>query len=155
IKKAGEAEMEKIYFDPILSDVIEEYRPKAEKKGIDITLDENIKESQMSVIGGDLLYALFSNILENSIQHSDCDKIKISKKQSQDRLTVIIEDDGIGIPDESKGKLSDMDFKEGRNAGSGLGMYLVKNIVDTYNGDLKIKDSELGGARFEVSLRLP
>ncbi|MFW6142563.1 MAG: sensor histidine kinase, partial [Candidatus Saliniplasma sp.] len=66
---------------------------------------------------------------------------------------VTVEDDGKGIADDIKEKIFERGFKKGENAGSGLGMYLVKEIVESYGGSIDVKDSELGGARFDVILK--
>ncbi|KXB06612.1 hypothetical protein AKJ51_03360 [candidate division MSBL1 archaeon SCGC-AAA382A20] len=44
-------------------------------------------------------------------------------------------------------------FKSGETGGSGLGMYLMKEIAQSYGGSAKVEDSELGGARVTVQLK--
>ncbi|MFP4185294.1 MAG: ATP-binding protein, partial [Thermoplasmata archaeon] len=102
---------------------------------------------------GPLLEETISNLVENSIKHADCDKIRIKDEREEDECVVTVEDDGVGIPDEIKEKIFDRGYKQGENAGSGLGMYLVKEIVESYDGSVEVKDSELGGARFDVHLQ--
>ncbi|MFW5952935.1 MAG: ATP-binding protein, partial [Candidatus Natronoplasma sp.] len=113
-----------------------------------------VQTSGCKVKGGTLLQEMISNLVENSIKHSDCDKIRIQAECEEDECVVTVEDDGKGISDDVKEKIFDRGFKEGENAGSGLGMYLVKEIVDSYGGNVRVKDSELGGARFDVKLML-
>ncbi|MFW6196984.1 MAG: ATP-binding protein [Thermoplasmatota archaeon] len=96
---------------------------------------------------------LVSNLIENSIKHSGCNRIRIEVTPREDEYIVTVKDDGKGIPDEAKEKIFERGFKEGENAGSGLGMYLVKEIVESYGGSVEVKDSELGGARFDVHLQ--
>lgn len=64
-----------------------------------------------------------------------------------------VEDDGTGIPDEAKGKIFEKGFKSGDEAGTGLGLYMVREIAESYDGNIEVKDSDLGGASFEVSLK--
>ncbi|MFW6064919.1 MAG: sensor histidine kinase, partial [Candidatus Natronoplasma sp.] len=120
-----------------------------EKEGIDI----EVQTSGCKVKGGTLLQEMISNLVENSIKHSDCDKIRIKSECEGDECIVTVEDDGKGISDEVKEKIFDRGFTKGENAGSGLGMYLVKEIVGSYGGRVEVKDSELGGARFDVRLK--
>lgn len=155
IERLEREEVRKVPLSPVLKEVLGYFKPEAEEQGIELEMKSRSIDGQISVIGGDLLHELFSNLFENSIEHSVAEKIRITVDKTQDKCKVIIEDDGIGIPDNSKAKLYDKDFKAGESAGSGLGMYLVKRIVDKYDGTLEIKDSELGGAKFEVSLNLP
>ncbi len=64
-----------------------------------------------------------------------------------------VEDDGKGIPDDIKDKIFKRGFKKSKEGGSGLGMYLVKEIAESYGGRIEVKDSEMGGARFDVNLK--
>ncbi len=128
---------------------LKEYRAKASEKGKEIILED----FDYNVKGGPLLEELFGNILENSILHSGCETIKISSEERNDEIIVKIEDDGRGIPDEEKEKIFKRGYKKGEEAGSGLGMYLVKEIIESYGGRIKVKDSEMGGARFDVHLK--
>jgi len=93
------------------------------------------------------LNTLFSNLIENSIQHGGCEKIRIACKDKKEDLVVSVEDYGKGIPDDIKDKIFDRVSKKGENASSGVGMYLVKEIVDGYDGSIEVKDSKLGGFR--------
>lgn len=64
-----------------------------------------------------------------------------------------VEDDGTGISDEVKEKIFERGFKMKESAGTGLGLYMAKEIAETYGGSIEVKSSELGGARFDVKLR--
>ncbi len=134
-----------------LDTAIDEKSSLAEEKGIDLTLDIN-RENKFIVEGGPLLKELFSNIIENSIKHAECDEIKFSIEDEDGMCIVKVQDDGKGIPEEKQDKIFDKNFKHGENAGSGLGLYLVKRIIETYDGDIEVKDSEMGGACFEIKL---
>ncbi|MFW5928479.1 MAG: sensor histidine kinase [Thermoplasmatota archaeon] len=122
---------------------------KASEKNIEIIY----KKKDYVVQGGPLLQELFSNIIENSVEHSDCDKIMISCKEVDDVLMIVFEDDGKGISKDDKKKIFERGFKKGESAGSGLGMYLVKQIAENYGGKVEVKDSRMGGARFDVHLK--
>ena len=70
---------------------------------------------------------------------------------------VIVEDDGPGIPDDFKGRIFNRLIESTDKAkGTGLGLYLVKSLVDSYNGKLWVEDRVHGdhtrGARFVVIL---
>ncbi len=141
-------EAEEIWLDSALKNVLSEHQSKISENGIE--LDYNKIECKACT--SPLLEELFSNIVENSIQHSDCSKISVSGEKREDECVVIIEDDGKGIPDEDKEKVFDREFKKGESAGSGLGLFMVKNIAESHGGKVEVKDSELGGARFDVRL---
>ncbi|MFP4142339.1 MAG: PAS domain S-box protein [Thermoplasmata archaeon] len=133
----------------VLDTIISDYEDILERENIELECDKK----EMEVRGGPLLEELFSNILENSIKHSRCDQIRISCEVGEEEIVVKIEDDGKGISDEDKDRLFERGYKSGEESGSGLGLYLVKEIAESYGGNVEIKDSELGGARFDVRLK--
>lgn len=132
----------------IFETVISDHLDRLEKSGIEL----DYQKEEMKVRGGALLEEMFSNLLENSIKHAECDKIRISSEIREEEVVVKIEDDGKGIPDEDKENLFQRGYKKGGSAGSGLGLYLVKEIAESYGGSVEVKDSSLGGAKFVVRL---
>ncbi|MEF8874870.1 MAG: PAS domain S-box protein [Candidatus Thermoplasmatota archaeon] len=153
IRKLGELdedeEIDEIDLKGTMEKVLAEHRDQLEKRNINIDLsgcEERVK-------GGTLLKELFSNLVENSIQHSGCDNINISSHIEEDECVVTVEDDGTGISDEVKGKIFDKGFKSGETAGTGLGLYMVREIAKNYGGSVVVKDSDIGGVEFDVRLK--
>ncbi len=144
-----EEEVYEIPLNTVFDKLISENQAKLQKKDIEI----DISECGFDVKSGYLLEEMFSNLITNSIQHSNCSKIRISSRTEEDECIVSIEDDGIGIPDDTKDKVFERGFKRGRRAGTGLGLYMVKEIAESYGGSVEVMDSELGGARFDVYLK--
>jgi PAS domain S-box-containing protein len=120
-------------------------------KTLDVTI-ENEVEGFYRVVAGSLLKELFANLVENALVHSTGDRLRITADGDEETVTVTVEDDGTGIPDEQKDRILEKGYKGPESAGSGLGMHLVARIVETYDGDFEVLDSELGGARFDVTL---
>jgi len=152
IQKLGELDEEEIV-DVEISSVIDSALSKNEKRLEEKGIDIESEKIEGEVKAGPLLKEVFSNLIENSIRHANCDNIRISCKDKGEEVVVSVEDDGKGIPDEIKDKIFDRGFKKGENSGSGLGTFLVKEIVESYDGSIEVKDSELGGARFEIYLK--
>ncbi|MGM0510871.1 MAG: PAS domain S-box protein [Thermoplasmatota archaeon] len=144
-----EEEIGEVDLGSMMDKVLSEHKDRLEERGINI----DMAECDCNVRGGPLLKEIFSNLVENSIQHSDCNEMKIYSQIEEDECVVIVEDDGAGIPYESKEKIFDKGFKRGETAGTGLGLYMVKEIAESYGGKVEVKDSEMGGARFEIRLK--
>lgn len=149
LRKLEKEEVAQTNMETAIRKAVGENEPVAEEKDIEINYDCE----GCVVQGGSLLEELVSNLLENSIKHSGCDEVVISTKESDGGCVVRVEDDGCGVPDEEKGKIFERGYRWGDSAGSGLGMYLVKEIAEHYGGYIEVKDSELGGARFDVYLK--
>lgn len=136
----------------VLGKVIADYTEHGTERGITIDFD-TVKEVYVSA--GLLLSELFANLIENMIIHSNGTLLKIEIKEKKDHYIISFEDDGKGIPVTAKKKLFTREFKGEESQGLGLGLFLVKTIINSYGGNIKLKKSALGGVKFEVMLNKP
>ena len=122
-----------------------------------IIKDLNLSENKIK-INPELLNLLFSNLLTNASDFANTIKISTNLSLEPD-IIIQIEDNGPGIPQEEREKVF-MRFYSKRNEEEeskhdGLGLYLVKYIINSLNGSIQIEDSkELGGANFIIKLPL-
>lgn len=129
----------------------------AKQKNIEVIFDTDIEEKIIS-FDLDKMERIILNILSNSIKFTkEQGKIEIYIRESNKMLEIEISDDGIGIP---KNKLNSIfeRFKQVENntirsgEGSGIGLYLVKSLVDMHGGYIDV-ESELGfGTTFKISI---
>ncbi|MHA1973890.1 MAG: response regulator [Candidatus Hodarchaeales archaeon] len=117
--------------------------------GIEIQCD--IKD--MNVRSGILLIKLFDNLIQNSINHSQCKRISIITKDEADKITVLYSDDGKGIKEELLQYLFKKGFNGERRPGFGYGTYIMRKIVESYDGTIEHINSELGGLGFKITLK--
>ena len=146
--------IEKIDLKMIIESIIIEMDDKAKQKNIRLS----ITSEQNLIIKADQTFItmLFLNIIENSIKYNKKGGfINICFSKEDNNAKVIIEDNGIGISDENLIHIFDRFYRvsESRaDKGSGLGLSIVKEIVEVHKGQIKI-DSKLGkGTKFEISL---
>jgi PAS domain S-box-containing protein len=121
------------------------------RKDVGMTIENEI-DGIHRVSAGTLLKELFANLIENALVHSEGDRVRISARETADAVTVTVEDDGKGIPDDEKARILEKGYKGAESTGSGLGMHLAARIAETYDGEFDVLDAELGGARFDVTL---
>lgn len=129
----------------------------AKSKGIEVIFDTEVEERVIS-FDLDKMERIILNILSNSIKFSGEDgKIKIYIREIQDMIQIKISDTGIGIPKDKLDYIFDR-FKQVDNhcvrkgEGSGIGLYLVKSLVDMHNGNVCV-ESELGkGTIFTINI---
>lgn len=102
---------------------------------------------------------VLSNILDNSIKYTrKFGKIEVVAFVSEGNVKVSIKDNGVGIPKEEQKRLFSKFFR-GSNVmrmqteGTGLGLFIMKNIVEQHNGKIKIKSEE--GKGTDVLIELP
>lgn len=149
--ESGEVETKPMDLNENLKESIERHDDLRKKK--DFEINNKIEDEEKIVEGGMLLKELFSNLIENSLKHSEGSKMEISSEEEGEEIRISFEDDGKGIPDEIKEKITEKGFQGEDSSGSGLGMHLAKRIALTYGDDFEVKDSELGGARFDITLK--
>lgn len=151
-KLEGEIEAEPVRLDEAVGEAVERHEDLRKQQGMTI---ENHLEGPISVRGGAILKELFANLIENALVHSGGSTIRITTEERDDEVVVTFEDDGDGIPDDKKEKILQKGYSGTGSSGSGLGMHLVGEIAETYDGEFAVRDSELGGARFDVTLEKP
>lgn len=103
-----------------------------------------------------LLYQVWSNVLDNAIKHSPQDGvIHINIRQTDTMLTVTIADHGDGMSEEVQKHMMEK-FYQGDNShkaeGNGLGLAIVKRIVELCKGTITVESSPGKGAAFSISL---
>ncbi|MFC4988164.1 PAS domain-containing sensor histidine kinase [Saliphagus infecundisoli] len=125
----------------------EESFPEAE-----FVLEDPVPDVEVAVNG--MASSLFRNLLNNAVQHNDGETpvVKVSCEARREDVVVRIADDGPGIPDAQKEVVFAKGEKSLGSPGSGLGLHLVRTLVDQYGGDVRIEDNEPTGAVFVVSL---
>jgi len=97
----------------------------------------------------DRLVQLLENLLVNAVQQAGGgESITVTVSRTPDGFYVA--DDGPGIPDEDRERVFDYGFTT-REAGSGFGLAIVETVADAHGWDVRVVESESGGARFEVT----
>ena len=99
----------------------------------------------------DKLEQVFANILENALRHG-AGHVLISVERAGDGTAVAIEDEGAGVPDEAAPRVFTRFWRGGRRGGTGLGLYIVKGLVEAHAGTVSLDRGPAGGARFRVVL---
>jgi two-component system sensor histidine kinase HydH len=104
-------------------------------------------------VDADMLYQAFLNILINAMQAMpDGGLIVIRTKSSPNSLWIAFEDQGNGVTNEAMEKIWDPFFTT-KEKGTGLGLGIVKNIIEAHDGQILLENRTDGGVR--VSIRLP
>lgn len=151
LRDAQEEGREPVNIIFILQETVSEVEDYAQKSGIEITME--CPSWEYEVEGGPLLKEVFSNLIENSIRHSEGSKIKIAGEIRDDEVVCSVEDDGKGIPDDKKETIFEKGYTTDKERGTGIGLFLVNMLLQSYGGSIEAKDSEMGGARFDVHLK--
>lgn len=108
----------------------------------------------VDVLADDLLESVFRNLLKNAIVHNDSElpEVTVSATADENVVRVRVADNGPGIPDDRKEQIFDDGEKGLDSGGTGLGLYLVRTLVDRYGGAVWVEDRDRGGSVFVVEL---
>ena len=124
----------------------------------DIDFDIEIEEKEIICNLDQNAYArVINNIIQNAVEHSKTKKIQISIKENKRKIFITIKDFGVGIEPDDLKHIFDRLYKcdKARNkVGSGLGLYITKELVEKMNGCINVK-SEIGeGTEFEITFEI-
>jgi len=102
------------------------------------------------------LTSVVTNLIENAIKYSSpCDTVLVKLFSKDDKVHLQVADHGIGISDNEKTRIFDRFYRVGseetRNTkGTGLGLFIVKEVLDKHAATIKVKDNRPAGSVFEV-----
>ncbi len=102
----------------------------------------------VAVWANEMLGSVFRNLLTNAVQHNDTEipKVEVSTTEREETVAVRIADNGPGVPDSQKDTIFGRGEKGLESEGTGMGLYLVKTLVEMYGGDVAIEDKTAGNA---------
>lgn len=100
---------------------------------------------------------VLNNLISNSIKYRSFDReqsfINISVKVDEEKALIVIEDNGEGIPESKLATVFDMFVRASENSeGSGLGLYIVKDVILKLNGKVEVKSTENVGTTFLLEI---
>ncbi|WP_236757627.1 PAS domain-containing sensor histidine kinase [Aeromicrobium sp. PE09-221] len=115
---------------------------------------EPVIRGEIPVVWGDedRLMQVLTNLVENAVRHGDGLR-DVVVRSVEDGVEVEVSDHGSGIPPELRQRVFSRFWKSGPGAGSGLGMFIVRGVVEQHHGTIDIGSTEVGGAR--ITVRLP
>jgi signal transduction histidine kinase len=93
------------------------------------------------------LEEMLGNLIDNACKWART-RVVVDARDESDRVVVIIDDDGDGLPPDQRAAVFDRGMRLDESVpGSGLGLAIVRDIAELYHGAVSIEDSPLGGLR--------
>ncbi len=162
--EAGKMSFEKITFNivELANQTIELYQAKADEKSIQLCLELDTRIPKY--IEGDptRLSQILNNLVSNAIKFTEKGEVRLSMLQTNNdgkntTITFNVKDSGIGIPEKSLSSIFDS-FTQAcsdttrKFGGTGLGLTIVKNLIELQDGTISVKSKQGSGTTFTFSL---
>ena len=143
---------EKLDFSALVSDLCSDMTPLRIN---DISLEYNVEPGIMINGNAELLARMLQNLLENAYKYGrQGGNTKVTLSLLGNNIKLLIEDDGIGIAEEQIEQIFDRFFRVSNKTsitGSGLGLSIVKKIVDMHGGNIDVSSKEGIGTTFAIT----
>jgi PAS domain S-box-containing protein len=133
---------------------LKEHKEEIEKKGIKFSLTQPEEEVSFVKADEEKLTVVVQNFLDNALKYTKQGEISLKLEELKEgKIRVSISDTGVGIPEEEKRKMFNK-FVRGENVqrmdteGSGLGLFISKNIIEAHKGEIGFDSKEGEGSTF-------
>ncbi|WP_456462281.1 PAS domain-containing sensor histidine kinase [Reichenbachiella sp.] len=119
----------------------------------------NVKLKSKFVSDKRRIEVILANLISNAIKYQDLNKssqnieISITESKELNQISIVVEDNGVGIEERSQDKIFDMFYRASdRSKGAGLGLYIIKETVEKMNGSIELLSKEGKFTKFTVAL---
>ena len=157
IESQEDSDCEIVYIAPTVDRVIRMLTGIAENNGITMQTDI-IQDSSILIIEDDL-YQIIFNLVENGIKYNTPGgKLTVTLYREEENAVIAVKDTGVGIPEESVGHVFERFYRVDKararkTGGSGLGLSIVRNMVERNGGQIALESKVGEGSLF--TLRFP
>lgn len=146
-------------FNEYTKTIVAEMRSLAENKKIDLKFETNLDDETQVFGDSESLKQVFINLIDNAIKYTPENGIIIVRLTDAEKNVVVsVEDNGIGIPKKDLARIFERFYRVDKNrsrdrGGSGLGLSIVKHILEAHNTQIKVDSEENKGTKFEFMLQ--
>jgi K+-sensing histidine kinase KdpD len=154
---AAAQQMTELDLRNVVTDAVERVRPQvALKQG---TVNVDLATVPLTVVGDpERLATAVDNLLQNAVKFSaGPPEIEVTGNRTDGRVRLVVKDHGIGIPAAARGRLFEKFYRvndpELNNVvGTGIGLYLVRQVVEGHGGQVEVASQPGQGSAFEIDL---
>lgn len=144
-----------IDMESFMLDLEQRFQGRAQELGVNLVVEQGTGELMADP---DQLLQVFINLLDNALRHTPRNKtVRVLQKNGQDEVCLAVQDEGEGIPKEALPYIFDRFFRVNKarsrkDGGMGLGLAIVRQIVEAHGGDVNVESDMGKGTTFWVML---
>lgn len=141
-------------FENLAQTALDSRKELAEKLGVKIKLSKPENPIPEVMLDSEKIIITMQNLIENAVKYTKKGgEIKISVEQNDDKIKFSVKDNGIGISEKQQKRLFTKFFRSGgaitmETDGSGLGLFIAKNIIEAHGGKIWCESEENKGSVF-------
>ena len=157
-KTDGELNVESVDINALLELLMKRLRPIARQQNIEVILESN--RPVQAVVDEVKMTLALSNLVENAIKYNKKNGwVRVTLDADHKNFTVVVEDSGIGIPEESMDRIYERFYRVDKShsreiGGTGLGLSITRNIILMHRGTIQVSSLEKEGTTFVVKIPL-
>ena len=146
----------------LLKEIAKEYQIKADEKELNFLFELDAKIPELIIADTSRLQQILNNVLQNALKYTETGTIKfsvncINLNDEKVKLQFVISDTGVGVHSEKLEAIFDSFSQETINdkrkyGGLGLGLFIVKNIVNKYKGEINFTSEVNKGSSCDIQL---
>lgn len=140
-----------ISVDDLIKEVLNEMAPEAHANKVSIGYKNDIGIS--ANVDGEKINRVLANLVINAIQaHEKPGSVMVEASAKDKELSIVIVDDGKGIPADKMEKIFERSFTFGKPKGTGLGLAYCKQVIEAHGGKIEVASEVQKGSTFTVRL---
>jgi len=142
--------MEEVDLAEIVGDIIMSVRDIANHRGISVT--SRGSADAVVVTDREKLYSIVKNLVTNALKFTDEGEISVIYEAGKERFRIDVSDTGKGMNDEEKEHIFERYYKGRESQGTGIGLSIVKELVDSLGGEVRVESAPGKGSTFSVMI---
>jgi len=156
VEEGPKLEVGPVKLDRVAADVLRIFERRSREKGLELKLEA---EAGLPAVSGDEFHfeQVLVNLVDNAVKYTDAGYVRVRLARDGERVKLVVEDTGIGIPADQLPRLYERFFvtdkaRSRKLGGTGLGLAIVKHIVLQHGGTIEAESDPGQGSRFTVTL---
>jgi PAS domain S-box-containing protein len=147
-----------ISFNEIINPILETYKEEIKRRGIDFEINNIDKKLPLVAVDVEKITLVIQNFLDNAMKYTQAKgKIIFSTTFNNKEIEVSVKDNGVGIPKDQHERIFSKFFRAANvvrmeTEGSGLGLFICKNIIGAHGGKIWFESKEKEGSLFSFTL---
>jgi len=155
LETAYQPHLEYLYLSDLVENISEQLEEKFTKIKFVKNIDPNIEMNEGDKMG---MVSIVTNLIENAVKYNQNEnpEIQINLNTQKGKIFFEVADNGIGISDKEKKNIFERFYRVGnedtrRTKGTGLGLYIVSQVVKAHRGKIQVLDNQPIGTKFLIT----